>query len=267
MSGASDGGSVEGVRKTSSENDGSADVRRMEKLRAVAQLTSGIAHNFNNLLMAMLPNVEMAQPHVPLEQQGMLDDALDAGARAAEMVRKLMLFGGHAASGRLAASSASVVLDELVERWRDDWPVTMTLRVDGDRTKLRCRVRQVAFEEAMGFLIDNAREAVLAGSSLDGVTPHAEIRVGTRACHESAPLESAPRDWVCFYVQDDGVGMAPSVQDRAFEPFFTTKEVGMGLGLGLSAAYGVARSHGGWVRLRSSEGTGTTAEFLVPAVV
>ncbi len=240
------------------EPSGSAEADDARELAAVATLASGIAHNFNNLLMAMLPNIEMCQPHLDAEQQAMLDDALDAGHRAASIVKKLLLFAGHASGSPAIEADGGELVERLIAAASERFAPGTTLRLIPGNAPTPCKVRPEPLMTALGALLDNAYEACAGREG--------EVRIGARAAMQVAPdAGGEARRWICFFVEDDGGGMAPEVAARAVEPFFTTKVVGQGAGLGLATAHGVARAHGGWLALRSTPGQGTRASLYVPA--
>lgn len=232
-----------------------------QKSEAVAQLTAGVAHNFNNLLMAMLPNIELSMTHATGEDREMLQDALEAGRDAAKMVRQLMIFSGRQPTEPARRRRAGDILERAIELHLSSplGGAEIVRRVGADTLAVNARSDQL--EQALGNLITNAVDAVRG-------RPDATVSVDVGRVVAAHPETGDRRAWVRFAVTDAGSGMCGETLSRAFEPFYTTKGVGLGVGLGLTTAYAIAREHGGWVRIESSgseRGTpGTCVAMLVP---
>lgn len=232
---------------------------RSERLKAVAELSMGVAHNFNNMLQIVLSSAEVALGAI---EKGSLESAksnleqIREGCRlGAETVRSLQEF----ARSRLDSATQqgrTFFLSRTVEKavemsasWWKSGPerdgITIGLKKDLDPA---CVVRgdeNEIFEVAVN-LIKNASEALPRGGT---------IAVKTYQDGHRAVLE----------VQDDGVGIKESDIGRIFEPFFTTKGF-KGTGMGLASAYGIAVKHGGAISVRSREGQGATFVMTLPAV-
>ena len=123
----------------------------------------------------------------------------------------------------------------------------------------RVKVDSGQMEQVILNFVLNARDAMPKGGKLTIETANVDLDEKYRNTHVGAK----PGRYVQVAVSDTGAGMAPEVRDRVFEPFFTTKEIGKGTGLGLSISYGIIRSHGGTMRVDSSEG-GTTFAIDLP---
>jgi PAS domain S-box-containing protein len=234
-------------------------LRRAQKLEAVGQLTAGIAHNFNNLLMALIPNLELAIQAAPPELASLLESAGDAAARAAELVRQLMVFTGQ---NRPAARSVTSIA-ALVERTVAFCATTFDRRISVEGVydaAAHANIDATELEQAVANLVINARDA-LSDAALHGPCLRIQVDVVT---HGAAVLAGHDGDFVRLTVRDNGVGMTPETVARVFEPFFTTKEVGKGTGLGLATTHAVVREHGGFITCESAPGGGTTFEVYLP---
>jgi PAS domain S-box-containing protein len=236
--------------------------RAAQKLEAIGQLTAGIAHNFNNMLMALGPNLELAARRAPDDLVPLLRDAQRAAQRAADIVRQLMTYAG---SNRPASRSVEP-MGELVARTvafsRTTFDPRITIQVratDG----AAATVDAVQIEQALLNLLINARDALTdAGRSSPTITASVDVlREG------ATELEGRRGDWVRVRIGDNGVGMAPETRQRIYEPFFTTKEAGRGTGLGLATTHGIVRDHGGFITCRSEAGVGTTFALHLPAAI
>jgi PAS domain S-box-containing protein len=233
--------------------------RAAQRLEAVGQLTAGIAHNFNNMLMSLLPNLELARRRAPADLQPLLRDAEEAAQRAADVVRELMTFAGsrrlqsrHATPlGELASRTA------LFSRTTFDPRIAIDVGVEHDALAL---VDATQIEQALLNVLINARDAVSGP-----LIPAPRIRVDVTVVREGAPeLEGRAGEWARVRVADNGIGMTGETLERVYEPFFTTKEAGKGTGLGLATTHGILRDHGGFIACASELGGGTTFSLYLP---
>lgn len=235
-------------------------LRQAQKMEAVGELTAGIAHNFNNLLTAIIPSIQLARRDATGSSADRLRDAEYAACRAAELVRELMLFARH----DKAAATSSVDLCELVQRTVSmcratfDRTIEMELVVGAELPAVAGDAGQL--EQVFLNICLNARDA-LESSGKKG----RRIRIELDSVSGQGEGEHAPRDHVRVRISDNGSGMPDEVRARIFEPFFTTKEVGRGTGLGLATAYAIASDHGGRLLCESLPAVGTTFTVLLPA--
>jgi signal transduction histidine kinase len=234
-----------------------AKLRQALKIEAIGQLTGGVAHDFNNLLAAVLGNLELLAPDVTSPRgRRLLTAALRAGERGSTLTRQLLAF---ARKQHLVAKPTD--LNRLVQGANE-----MLSRVLGGTIRIETGlaadlwpslVDPNQIELVIINLAINARDAMSAGGTL---------RIATRnvALDAGAVADLSAGDYVVLSVTDTGTGMSEEVMSRAVEPFFTTKKAGLGTGLGLSQAFGVARQLGGTVRLSSRLDEGTTVEVYLP---
>ena len=235
-----------------------ADLRQAQKMDALGQLTGGIAHDINNLLTAILGNLDLLQLRMTDDtQRALLRNALSATERGARLTSQLLGF-----SRRQSLEPATVDVNHAVREMRPLIASTLggTIRVEctldenvwpasGDPTQLELVLLNLAI---------NARDAMPAGGTISIGTANVTLRDTT------GPADPPPGDYAVLYVSDNGVGMDRAILSRVFEPFFTTKPAGKGSGLGLSQVLGIAQQLGGGVRIRSEPGLGTTVELFMP---
>lgn len=221
-----------------------------EKLESLRLLTGGIAHDFKNLLGAIIANAENAEAELPPDASAAEDvQRIKATAlRAAEIIRQLTIYSGRE-RGELAAVDVSAITKEMLELTHALIPKQVLLQTElgdglppvwGDATQLR----QIVMN-----LVINASEAI---GDRDG-----SIRVRT------SPIDTAEGTFVRLEVVDSGRGMPEEDKGRVFDPFFTTKSNGRGLGL--AVVRGIVQSHGGRIDIDSEPGQGTTFAVLLPS--
>src|SRR6516225_6902525 len=218
-------------------------LRQAQKMEAVGQLTNGVAHDFNNLLATIIPNLELAQPHVKEERVlRYLENAMHAAERGGKLTNQLLAF-----SRRNDLLTEPVDVNRLISETCEMLPrtigptITIEMVLDGDLWPAMTEASQL--ELAILNLAINARDAMPAGGKLTISTK--KVVRGDR----SRLTRVNPGDYVMISVADTGTGMSDEVRNRAFEPFFTTKEAGKGTGLGLSMVYGFAKQSGGTVTI------------------
>ncbi len=233
-------------------------LQEAQKMEAVAGLAGGIAHQFNNALSVILGRIEILE-RGPL--RGRDRDTVPIRESAERLVRLTNQLLAYARGGRYQVQTISVapfleqtldlvwhLLPSAVDVETDLGPETPA--VEADETQLQMVLSAVVF---------NALEAISGAG---------RIRVSCRT-HDlppgdpALPPEQEPGVYVQLAVEDNGKGMDEQECSRIFEPFFTTKF--QGRGLGMAAAYGVVRNHGGWIAVESESARGTTVRIFLPA--
>lgn len=238
------------------------DLANARQLESLGQLAGGVAHDFNNMLMALQGALQSLTDERATEQErseavNTMDQAI---RRATEVTRKLLAFGRrdrfetHTIDLNQLVTGASVLLRRTlgapVELVLDLEPEAML--VEGD---------EAAIEHALLNLVVNARDAMREGGRLTIRTRHESL--DDAAC-AALPFAPRPGDYVRLSVEDTGIGMDEQVKAHAFEPFFTTKAVGEGTGLGLAAVHGTMLSHSGGVVVESRANQGTCIRLYFP---
>ena len=242
------------------------ELQQAERMETVGQLTSGIAHDFGNLLAVIIGYAEMGEAvtagNSDPELRRVLAEITDAAQRAVRLSAELLQF-----SQRTRAEREEIDLNELVGSVQDLLAVSMSGRgqvhfrpspaplpaVLADRGRL---------EQVLLNLAINARDAMPDGGTVTVSTGIADFDEERAHLHPG----THPGRYVELLVQDTGTGMSPGVQARIFERFFTTKPAGMGTGLGLSTVHGIVTGLGGAIEVSSLEGHGTTFRIYLPAM-
>jgi len=236
-------------------------VRQMQKMEAVGQLTGGIAHDFNNMLAVVIGSLDLAKRKAgdPARVARLIDNALDGAARAASLTQRLLAFSRRQPLAPEAINVNRLVggMSELVRRTIGETIRLETILADGAWGAL---VDVGQLENAILNLAVNARDAMPDGGRLTIETANRPL---DQRYTDANPTVN-PGDYVMIAVSDTGTGMPPDVVARAFEPFFTTKDVGKGTGLGLSQVFGFIQQSGGHVEIDSEAGRGTSVRIYLP---
>jgi PAS domain S-box-containing protein len=233
--------------------------RQAQKLEVVGQLTAGIAHNFNNILMALLPNLELAARRAPEDLAPLLKNAEQSALRAADLVRQLMTYAGRNRKAVRRVESIGLLVERTAAFCRTTFDRRITFDVSCEDAAY-ARIDAAQIEQALLNLLINARDAV---ECTEIAKPRVAVTVDVVA-GGSPELQGRAGDHVCVSVGDNGVGMDAATVQRIYEPFFTTKEPGRGTGLGLATTHAIVREHDGFLACRSAPGEGTTFSLFLP---
>ena len=239
-------------------------LRHIQKLEALGQLTGGIAHDLNNVLTVILANADLMAPQVANQTPQLLsefDDLQNAAARGADMVRKLLAF-----SRREILQPRPLALDRLCLELQSTLcrllPATIQVSLKTEARLPAIRADEGALEQILLNLATNARDSMRDGGSL-------EIDVSRAVIDKEWCLNNGwgtPGDYVCVSLSDTGSGIDPQIRGRIFEPYFTTKPQGEGTGLGLAMVYGLVRQHDGFIGVYSEVDLGTTVRLYFPSL-
>jgi PAS domain S-box-containing protein len=236
-------------------------LRQSQKMEAIGQLAGGVAHDFNNILGAIMMQVDLARldESLPEDTYGLLDEIGASASRAANLTRQLLLF-----SRRQVMQARPLDLNEIVTSL-----AKMLQRLMGQSIRIQLNLHPgplIVHADAgmldqilMNFAV-NARDAMPGGGKLSIETTEVEV-----SAEEARTMpEATPGRYVCLRVSDTGTGIPPEVMPHIFEPFFTTKEPGKGTGLGLATVFGIVRQHQGFITVSSAPDQGTCFRILLP---
>ena len=233
-----------------------------QKMEAVGQLTGGLAHDFNNMLMAITGSLELLRADTADGRVDHIDGyvaaALEAATRAAALTHRLLAFSRRQTLDPRSTDANKLIagMRGLIQRTVGP-EIALETRLAPDASPILCDPHQL--ESAILNLCINARDAMPEGGRIVVETANAVSDEPRGSRHETPP-----GDCVVITITDTGRGMPPDVLARAFDPFFTTKPSGQGTGLGLSMVYGFARQSDGQVLLHSVSGAGTTVRLYLP---
>jgi CheY-like chemotaxis protein len=228
---------------------------------ALGQITGGIAHDFNNLLLAINFNLEsLAEEVAPsAATEPLFEGARQAIEQAHDLIAHLLAFARSQPTAPTAFDvNRSIVETRLMLRRAMPAGIELETRLGRDIGRVLADRNQ--FETALLNLALNARDAMGSGGRLTIGTALVTLDAAYATLHPG----TLPGRFVLVAVSDTGAGMPANVAERAFEPFFTTKNSGEHSGLGLSQVYGCAKQSGGYARIDSEPGRGTSVQLLLP---
>jgi len=222
-------------------------LRHAQRMDAIGQLAGGLAHDFNNLMTAVIAHGELARDSASIDAETRedIDHIIVAARRAAQLTKRLLTFSRRQSIDPKPMSFGDLVksLDSMIRRLVRE-AIEVEVRVDPKPCWIIADPGQI--EQVIMNLVVNAADAI-------PVTGKIEITVVPKGESD-----------VELMVRDSGEGMSREVQERLFEPYFTTKDVGKGSGLGLAIVYGVVTQARGRVSVDSALGEGTTVRVVLP---
>ena len=251
----------ERIRTERALQSSNEQLQQAQKMEAVGQLAGGVAHDFNNILTAVLGNLSLilADPEVPLGVRQRAEEIQLASERAANLTRQLLAFGRRQILTP-RVEYLCVILVEMLKLLRISAGGRVTIELELMPEPCPVLLDRGQMEQVILNLVINARDAMPNGGRI--VISTCRVEAGP-----DHPLSFTPNpagSHVLLSVTDNGEGMDAATMARAFEPFFTTKSRGRGTGLGLATAYGMVQQSGGSIRVRSAPGAGATFEILLP---
>ncbi len=237
-------------------------LRQAQKMEAIGQLAGGVAHDFNNMLTAIIGHLGLLRenPKVTNEIDESLSEISAAANRAAKLTSQLLAF-----SRRQVLSTSALDLNEVVthltKMLRRILGEHVIMQLDFAPEPLTFQGDAGLMEQVLVNLAVNARDAMPEGGTLK-ITTRSVTHRPPSTNEQRGPQQSAP--YVRLSVGDTGIGILPEIRAKIFEPFFTTKEVGKGTGLGLATVFGIVQQHNGWIEVESEPGHGATFHIYLP---
>jgi PAS domain S-box-containing protein len=238
-------------------------LRQSQKMETIGRLAGGVAHDFNNILTAIMGYASVISDSIKddiiLKQYA--QQVVAASERAAALTRSLLAF-----SRKQVLNPSPVDINDIIRRVEK-----LLIRLIGEdielktllsKEKLVCLADSVQIEQIMMNLVTNARDAMPNGGVITIETNAAVINEEYVAFHFFAKAGN----YACISVSDTGQGMDEDTKKNIFEPFYTTKEVGKGTGLGLAIVYGIVKQHNGYINVYSEVGKGTTFKIYLPLI-
>ncbi len=235
-----------------------------QKMEAVGKLAGGVAHDFNNVLTAIVGNCDLLllRNEEGSRDHGDLMQIRQNANRAAELVKQLLAFSRKQTMTPKLLSVRDVLSEQvyLLQRLIGE---RVTLRIEHAASTGYIRADGQQIEQALMNLVVNARDAMLPKGG-EVLVSTRNVRFEREVQRDSARV--TPGDYVEITISDEGPGIEEDVIEQIFEPFFTTKAVGEGTGLGLSTVYGIVKQSGGFIFARNGEKRGAVFTVLLPRV-
>ena len=236
-------------------------VRHAERMEALGTLTSGVAHNLNNLLAVIRPTLELAGAYVSGEGSALLGDAMVAAKRATRVVRQLMDFAGRTHTTQSKIVLLAPLIQAALELSRRSLPAEIQLTFSAPTSDVHVECDPDELSEVLLNLILNARDAL---SSARTEAPRIDVEIALQSPGKAGAPATAGHPRVRVSVRDNGPGMADHVKRRVFDPFFTTKGPTAGTGLGLAISWTVIRALGGSIECDSVPEQGSAFHLCLP---
>ena len=231
-----------------------------QRLESIGRLAGGVAHDFNNLIAAIMSYADLVLQGMPPrdERRSDVEEIKRASRRAADLTRQLLMFSRQQLEQKSELKLNEVIHDTLGLMQGLVGP-SISIDMQFHRELWNVRAERVQIEQVLMNLATNARDAMPHGGTLTLSTNNLVVTAGDPSARPPEPGE-----YVQLRATDTGTGIPPEVQQKIFEPFFTTKEVGKGTGLGLATVYGIVRQSGGYIYVDSEAGQGATFTVYLP---
>jgi CheY-like chemotaxis protein len=232
-------------------------------MEAVGRLAGGVAHDFNNILSALMGYADLALGQAPPDSVLRADlEGIRSAVKSASALTAQLLAFSRRQMIRPRILNPNSLLMEMDKMLRRLIPADIELVTVLEPEIRPLRADPTQLEQVLINLVLNARDAMPQGGRITVRTTNVVLEGEPQGRWQKIPAGS----YVVVSVGDDGVGMTPEVLFHLFEPFFTTKETGKGTGLGLASCYGFVRQSGGWIDVDSQPGRGTTFELFFPSL-
>lgn len=260
---------VQGIARDVSERKRAEEQRKhledqllqAQKMESIGTLAGGVAHDFNNMLTAIIGNIQLVLESTPSESLDypMLTEIEKAATRATALTRQLLTFSRRQPIERRTIDLNATIneLSQMLRRLIGEH-VDVVIRLAEQLSMIFADPAQI--QQVLMNLAVNARDAMPSGGQLLIATR--EVELDEQDCRNQP--WARPGRYALLIVGDTGTGMDAELQQRIFEPFFTTKERGKGTGLGLSVVYGIIKQHEGFVQVDSAADRGTTFTIFLP---
>ncbi|MGO8696454.1 MAG: response regulator [Limisphaerales bacterium] len=238
------------------------ELRQAQKMEAVAHLAGGVAHDFNNILAAMLMQLSLLRMRPNLDEgtRRAIDELDRAAGRGSDIIRQLLLFSRRSVIS-VKPLNLQNILEALIKMLRRLIGENIHLQLETNTPPSWVEADAGMMEQVVMNLVVNARDAMSGGGEINIAIHNTNFEAtGVR---DNPNRRLGP--FICLSVSDTGSGMDAATRKRIFEPFFTTKEAGKGTGLGLATVHGIVAQHRGWLEVESEIAVGTTFHVYLPA--
>jgi PAS domain S-box-containing protein len=249
------------IRDVTEQRMAEAQLRQVQKMEAIGNLSGGMAHDFNNMLGVIIGNLDLARPLIKDNHDvaELVAEAIGAALSSAELTRQLLAFA-RKQSLRAEHIAPNDLISGIVRLLRRTLGENIEIVVDLADDLWSVIADSAQLEASLTNLATNARDAMPNGGQLSIAT----VNRCLDADYAAANVEATAGDYAAIEVSDTGTGIAPEIAQHIFEPFYTTKDPGKGTGLGLSMVFGFIKQSGGHINVYSEPGVGTTFRLYLP---
>ena len=239
------------------------ELSQANKMEAIGTLAGGVAHDFNNILSAIIGFSEIAKLKLSQDSsaENEIDQIIRSSWRAADLVQQILTFS-RKASPRLQPLQPHLMVKEALKMLRASLPTTISME---ELIETECGSILADPTNVYQIVVNLCTNAFHALGNEKGTLTVTLCRKEIRD-EDIIENDISPGPFIMLSIRDTGHGMDKQTMERIFEPYFTTKEVGKGSGLGLSVIHGIVKTHKGFMRVESEPGEGTTAYVYIPAV-
>jgi PAS domain S-box-containing protein len=235
---------------------------RAQRMESIGTLAGGIAHDLNNVLQPITMALQLLRKRFTDEKsQSWLDTLETSAQRGANLVKQVLSFA-RGLEGQYIILQIRHIIVEIEKILGETFPKSIEIHTDIPKDLWTVYGDPTQLHQVLMNLCLNARDAI-TGSGRLSISAE-DIFIDENYARMNIDAKVGP--YVVITVSDTGAGIPPRIMDRIFEPFFTTKEPSKGTGLGLSTAFGIVRSHGGFINVYSEVGRGTRFRVYLPAI-
>jgi len=237
-----------------------AQLLRSQRMESIGTLASGIAHDLNNILAPILMSAQILHDIVPSDSRSLTNAIEESAQRGSDIVKQVLTFA-RGIEGERVSLQPRHLIREVEEIVRETFSKAITVRSNVPRDLWTITGDSTQVHQILLNLSINARDAMPDGGLLKLDAENITID----ECDSNMHPDAKAGHYVIISVSDTGTGIPANIIDKIFDPFFTTKEIGKGTGLGLSTVIGIAKGHGGFVKVYSELGKGTSFKVYLPA--
>ena len=234
---------------------------RIQRMEAIATLAGGIAHEFNNALTSIVGNIQLLEMDFADNKavKKYTEAMMPSSRRMANLTSQLLAYA-RGGSYQAKTISLSDFVEETLPVIKPNIGPSIRIETDLPRDIFKAKIDSAQMQMVLSAVVSNSSEALGGDGRIRVITSNEEID----AEFAKSQPELRPGRFVCLTVEDYGEGMDEETVNKIFDPFYTTKF--MGRGLGMAAAYGIIRNHGGWISVDSEQYKGTVVRIYLPAI-
>lgn len=235
---------------------------RAQRMESIGRLSSGIAHDLNNVLAPILMSIQLLKRDAQGGKSAKILETIETSAkRGADLIKQVLSFG-RGIDKQEEAIIVAEVIESIENIIRQTFPKSIYVHTDHSTCRWAISGDATQLQQVLMNLCVNARDAMPEGGTLTITAEEAWFD----EVHAKMDIDAKVGPYVVISVTDTGTGIAPEIMEKIFDPFFSTKEIGKGTGLGLSTVIGIVKNHGGFINVFSKKGQGSQFKVYLPAI-